>query len=247
MTAVKQFRPTPAKNTLTLIERTQMSESISLTSPIDGFKFDVLHQLPTSARRGGVIIVQEVFGIDAYVTADVARWSSLGFEVLAPSMFDRQERGFVASHDAEGLQTGLKYARENGEDNPISDIQACIDTLRAKGPVYIVGYCYGGTVAWRAASRATGLSAVSSYYGSGVAASASLEPYCPVICHFGAKDPYIPALESKTAINAVHPDVPVYVYENSGHGFNNEGSDSDPLDVRLARQRTLALFERYPG
>ncbi len=225
-----------------LFEGQSMTGTIKLKSAIDGFEFDALHADPEGARRGGVIVVQEVFGIDAAVERDVARWSSLGFEVLAPSMFDRQERGFLASHDAHGLQVGLKYAGENGDDNPISDVRACIDSLQDNGPVYLVGYCYGGTITWRAAARTHGLSAAASYYGAGVAASADLQPTCPVICHFGAKDPYVPATESEAAVKAAHPDVPVYVYANSGHGFNNEGPDADLEDVRLARERTLALF-----
>ncbi|MCB5206822.1 dienelactone hydrolase family protein [Methylovorus mays] len=221
-----------------------MTRTITLTSRIDGFEFTALHAQPEGTRRGGVIVIQEVFGIDTAVQRDVARWAALGFEVIAPSMFDRQERGFVATHDAEGLQVGLKYAGENGEDNPISDVQACIDALKDKGPVYLVGYCYGGTITWRAAARTTGLTAASSYYGAGVAASATLQPSCPIICHFGGKDPYIPATESEAAVKAAHPDLPVYIYVNSGHGFNNEGPDADPADVKLARQRTLDLFEK---
>ncbi|MGY2680827.1 dienelactone hydrolase family protein [Pseudomonas tolaasii] len=221
-----------------------MTRTITLTSRIDGFEFTALHAQPEGTRRGGVIVIQEVFGIDTAVQRDVARWAALGFEVIAPSMFDRQERGFVAKHDTEGLQVGLKYAGENGEDNPISDVQACIDALKDKGPVYLVGYCYGGTITWRAAARTTGLTAASSYYGAGVAASATLQPSCPIICHFGGKDPYIPATESEAAMKAAHPDLPVYIYANSGHGFNNEGPDADPADVKLARQRTLDLFEK---
>lgn len=220
-----------------------MAKTITLKSGVDGFEFSALHEEPQGPRRGAVIVVQEVFGIDAAVKADVARWASLGFEVIAPSMFDRQQRGFVASHDADGLQTGLKYMNQNGDDNPIFDVQACIDALKDKGPVFLVGYCYGGTIAWRAASRTKGLAAASSYYGAGVAASAELPLSCPVICHFGAKDPYVPVDASEAAVRLAHPEVPVYVYANSGHGFNNEGPDSDPTDVQNARQRTLALFE----
>ncbi|THJ31674.1 dienelactone hydrolase family protein [Lampropedia aestuarii] len=221
-----------------------MANMITLQSPIDGFEFTALHAEPEGARRGGVVVIQEVFGIDAAIQRDVARWAALGFEVIAPSMFDRQQRGFVAQHDAEGLRIGIQYAGENGDQNPISDVQACIDALKDQGPVFLVGYCYGGTITWRAASQVTDLAAASSYYGSGVAASAELEPRCPIILHFGAQDPYIPVEESLAAIKTAHPDLPVYVYDHSGHGFNNEGPDADPADVLLARQRTIALFEK---
>ncbi|HEY0234703.1 MAG TPA: dienelactone hydrolase family protein, partial [Afipia sp.] len=218
-------------------------EPTTLKSQIDGFEFTALHASPGATRRGGIIVLQEVFGLDEAVRGDVARWAGLGFEVIAPSLFDRQERGFVANHEAEGLEIGLRYATENGDDNPISDVQACIDALKRRGPVFLVGYCYGGTITWRAAARTKGLAAASSYYGAGVAASAEMTLSCPIICHFGAKDPYISAEASVIAISSAHPDVPVHVYENSGHGFNNEGPDADPADVRLARERTLKFFE----
>ena len=221
-----------------------MTDRITLTSPHDGFQFEALHAAPRGARRGGVIVIQEIFGLDQYVQADVERWSALGFETLAPSMFDRGQKGFTAGHDPEGLQAGVKLATGNGPDNAMSDIQACVDALKDKGPVFIVGYCYGGTMVWLAAARVTGLAAGSSYYGGQVAGMAALPLSCPVIIHLGRQDAHIPADEVKAKVTAAHPDVPVYIYEASGHGFNNDGRpDSDLGDATLARQRTLELFE----
>lgn len=221
-----------------------MTETIKLTSPIDGFAFSALHAEPKGPRKGGVIVIQEIFGLDQYVQADVARWSELGFEVLAPSMFDRQEPGFTAEHDPAGFETGRKYVFANGFENPMADVQACVDFLKARGPVFLVGYCYGGAITWLAANKVAGLSAAASYYGGMVAQNASLTPACPVICHFGRKDQHIPADETKAAIEAAQPNVPVYIYEASGHGFNNDGRpDSDLEDAKLARRRTLELFQ----
>lgn len=221
-----------------------MTERITLTSPHDGFRFEALHAEPEGRRRGGVIVIQEIFGLDQYVHADVARWSGLGFEVLAPSMFDRGQKGFTAEHDPEGLQAGVKLATGNGPDNAMSDIQACVDALKDKGPVFIVGYCYGGTMVWLAANRVKGLAAGSSYYGGQVAGMASLPLSCPVIVHLGRTDAHIPADEVKARVTAAHPEVPVYIYEASGHGFNNDGRpDSNLEDAQLARKRTLELFE----
>ena len=102
----------------------EMTDRITLTSPHDGFQFEALHAAPQGRRRGGVIVIQEIFGLDQYVHADVERWSALGFEVLAPSMFDRGQKGFTAEHDPDGLQAGVKLATANGPDNAMSDIQA---------------------------------------------------------------------------------------------------------------------------
>ena len=221
-----------------------MTTTISLTSAHDGFSFSALHAQPKGARKGGVIVIQEIFGPDQYVVADVARWADRGFEVLAPAMFDRQQPGFVAEHDEAGVQAGIRHATANTPDNAMGDIQACIDFLAPRGPVFIVGYCYGGTMVWLAASRCKGLSAGSSYYGGQVAGMAALPLSCPVIVHLGRKDAHIPADTVKAKVEAAHPEVPVYVYEASGHGFNNDGRpDSDLADAELARQRTVALFE----
>jgi carboxymethylenebutenolidase len=221
-----------------------MTETIKLRSAIDGFEFSALHAGAQGRRKGGLVIIQEIFGLDRYVQEDVARWAAMGFEAVAPSMFDRQKQGFVADHDGAGMEEGRKYAMANGAANPVSDLQACVDYLKAKGPVFIAGYCYGGSVAWRASAEVSGLAAASCYYGGRIKDIVHLELKCPVICHFGRKDGHIPADEFKAAIEKAHPDVPVYIYENSGHGFNNAGRpDADPADARLARERTLALFE----
>ena len=221
-----------------------MSEIITLTAAHDGFQFTALHAAPQGERKGGVIVIQEIFGLDRYVHEDVARWSALGFEVIAPSMFDRHEKGFTAEHDPAGFENGVKYAMANGPENAMGDLQACINFLAERGPVFMVGYCYGGTMTWLAASRLKGLSAGSSYYGSQVGGMAKFDLSCPVIVHLGRKDGHIPADEVKAAVEAAHPEVPVYIYEASGHGFNNDGRpDSDPADAALARERTLALFQ----
>lgn len=221
-----------------------MADMIHITSGHDGFSFAALHGQPAGARKGGVIVIQEIFGLDQYVQADVARWEARGYEVLAPSMYDRQEPGFTAGHDPDGMQQAVKYAMANGPDNAMSDIQACIDFLAPRGPVFIVGYCYGGTMVWLASARCKGLSAGSSYYGGQVAGMAALPLSCPVEIHLGRKDDHIPCDDVKAKVQAAHPEVPVWIYEASGHGFNNDGRpDSDLADAELARKRTVALFE----
>jgi carboxymethylenebutenolidase len=222
-----------------------MGEMIRIKSTAeDGFEFGALHADAQGRRRGGVVVIQEIFGIDQYVRADVARWSELGFEVLAPSMYDRTHPGLDVGHDDEGMAKAFSAMREAKPEYALADIQACINHLKPRGPVFIVGYCYGGAMVWQAVGRLEGLSAGSSYYGGGVAGAADLTPKIPVICHFGRKDGHIPADEVKAKLAEVQPQVPVFIYENSGHGFNNDGRpDSDLADAKLARERTLALFE----
>lgn len=215
-----------------------MAELISLTSKVDDFAFTALHAEPQGRRRGGMIVLQEIFGLDEYIRKDVERWADMGFEVLAPSLFDRQEPGFVAAHDAEGIATGRQYLAANGIDNALDDTSTCLDFLRERGPVFVVGYCFGGSLAWLAACRLGDLAAASSYYGGMIVNHAHETPRCPVMLHFGSQDASIP-MTTVEAIRAALPGVPLHVYE-AGHGFNN----ADGAAAHQARRRTLEFFEQ---
>ncbi len=220
-----------------------MGEMTTLTNPADGFAFAVYRAAPAGERKGGVIVLQEIFGLDQHVRRDVDRWASLGFEAIAPSLFDRREPGFTAGHDPAGLKVGIEHAMATPLDQALGDIAACRDCLAPRGKVFVVGYCYGGSLAWLAAGKLEGLAGGSSYYGSLVKANATLAPRCPTIVHLGAEDPGINADAVKRALTEAQPTVPVYVYEGAGHGFNNEDPERhDSLAAELARRRTLELF-----
>jgi carboxymethylenebutenolidase len=221
-----------------------MGEIITINSnAADGFAFNAYHAAPTGERKGGVIVVQEIFGLDEHVRRDVDRWASLGFEAVAPALYDRRELGFLASHDQAGMSAGISHAMATPLDQALQDIAACRDYLARGGKVFIVGYCYGGSMAWLAAGKLDGLAGASSYYGSLVKANADLTPKCPTILHLGRLDAGIPADEVKVAVQSANPRVEVYIYDEAGHGFNNEdparhhGASAD-----LARRRTLELF-----
>ncbi len=222
-----------------------MPEMIKIKSTAtDGFEFGAYHADAPNKRKGGVVVIQEIFGIDQYVRADVERWAKAGYEAIAPAMFDRTHPGLDVDHDDVGRDIGMTARQSSDVNTAIADLAACVNYLKAKGPVFVVGYCFGGSMAWQAAGRIAGIAATSSYYGGGVAAAASLTPMCPTICHFGRKDSHIPADGVKTALQTAQPQVAVYLYEKSGHGFNNDGRpDSDPVDAALARKRTIELFE----
>ncbi|WP_372783105.1 dienelactone hydrolase family protein [Phenylobacterium sp.] len=222
-----------------------MAETIKIAGE-DGFEFAAYREAAASPRKGGVIVIQEIFGIDEHVRADVERWAKMGYEAIAPSLYDRREPGFTAYHDPEGLKAGIAHAMATPLDQALADIAACRDLLKANGDkVCVVGYCYGGSLAWLAAGRVEGLSAASSYYGSLVKANASLTPACPVIVHLGRADHGIPADEVAAAVAEYNPGVPVYIYEGAGHGFNNESPERYNAEASdLARRRTLELFDK---
>ena len=207
----------------------------------DDFEFTAYRARPSRRRLGGVIVLQEIFGLDEHVRRDVDRWADFGFEAIAPSLYDRREPGFVAGHNPAGMQAGIAHARGTDLDVAMGDIGACRDQM--EGPVFVVGYCYGGSLTWIAAAKLPGLSGASSYYGSMVQANAALNPKCPTIVHLGRKDAGIPCDEVKAAVQAANPTVEVYIYDDAGHGFNNEDpARLNEVSATLARQRTLALF-----
>src|ERR1700744_5569745 len=115
-----------------------MIKRIDIRSTADGFEFEALHAEPQSKRRGGVIVIQEIFGLDKYVQQDVERWARAGFEVVAPSMYDRIEPGFTAGHDEEGLREAFGIVQQAKPEDALADIAACIDFLAPRGPVFIV-------------------------------------------------------------------------------------------------------------
>lgn len=219
-----------------------MGTMIELTAS-DGFTFGAYHVTPQGQRKGGLILIQEIFGLTAWIKRTCDHYGTLGYEVIAPSLYDRLERSFVAAEvTPETLQKGVKLATENGQKNPIIDMQACADRLKASGPVFAVGYCYGGSMAWVAACQVEGIAAASAYYGSMLPNLAHLSPKCPAIAHFGAHDDHIPQ-ENVERFKAEKPDVPVYIYD-AGHGFARDGSaDYHEPSAELAQERTLALFQ----
>ena len=221
-----------------------MGETITLRGA-DGFEFSAYHEQPFTPRKGGVIVIQEIFGIDRHIRADVERWAKAGYEAIAPALYDRRERGFTAEHDPAGMTAGVTHARATPLDQALTDIAACRDFLAERGKVFVVGYCYGGSLTWLSAAKVEGLAAASSYYGSLVAANASLKPLCPTIIHLGHTDPGINADEVEKTVHEHNPDVPVYIYEGAGHGFNNESPERYNAEAAdLARHRTLELFDK---
>jgi carboxymethylenebutenolidase len=222
-----------------------MGETITLAGA-DGFEFSAYHEPAFTPRKGGVVVIQEIFGIDRHVRADVERWAKMGYEAIAPALFDRLQRDFHAEHDDAGIQAGIAKARATPLDQALSDIAACRDFLKQRGgKVCVVGYCYGGSLTWLSACKVEGLAAASSSYGSMVQANAALNPLCPTIVHLGRTDGGIPADDVAAAIAQHHGDkVPVHIYEGAGHGFNNQSPERYNAEAAdLARHRTLELFD----
>jgi carboxymethylenebutenolidase len=213
----------------------------------DGAEIGVYHVEPTGKRRGGLVLIQEIFGVTDHIKECCDSYAAEGYEVLGPALYDREAPGFAVSYSPEDIQKAIKIARgEHPFDLSIADAGTCIDALKSKGPVFITGYCYGGSVTWAAACKCDGLAAASGFYGGNIAQMSDWQPKCPTILHFGEHDHGIP-MDAIDKIKKAHPEVSVYVYD-AGHGFNSDRrTDYNPEAAKLARARTLELFRKNGG
>jgi carboxymethylenebutenolidase len=221
-----------------------MGETIRLTSPLDGFVFEAWRAAPSDARRGGLVLIQEIFGVTGHIRDLAAGFAADGYETLAPAFFDRRAPGFEAGYDAEGIAQGRALSEATPWDEVAADLQAAIHALAP--PVFVVGFCWGGTGAWLAACRCEGVAAASSYYGRRIPELLTETPRTPIILHFGRSDASIPP-ETVVAISQPHPDIPIHLYD-AGHGFlSDRRGDFNADAARLSRLRTLQLFALNGG
>jgi carboxymethylenebutenolidase len=217
-----------------------MGERVRLTSE-DGNVFSGYRADPAGTSRGSLVVIQEVFGVNEHIRDVCDRFADNGYTALAPALFDRVRPGVELAYDEQGITEGRALVTEVGWDNPIKDVRAAATALRADLRVGVVGYCWGGTITWLAACRLDVACAVA-YYGRQIVDFLDERPRCPVMMHFGAEDPLIPGT-AVTKIKAAFPDIPVYVYEGAGHGFNcDRRGDFRPEAAALTLERTLAFF-----
>ncbi|MGD0723202.1 MAG: dienelactone hydrolase family protein [Roseiarcus sp.] len=222
-----------------------MGQLITLKSS-DGFAFGAWRADPAGAPRGGVVVIQEIMGVNHHIRAVADLYAAQGYLAIAPALFDRAEPGFEVGYDGPSIQRGMAIAGKLDRDKMILDVAAAIAVAGSAGKVGIVGYCLGGTVSYLAACRLPGLAAASCYYGGGVLAAKEEAPRIPTILHFGAKDAHIP-IAGVREFQALHPDLPVYVYD-ADHGFNcDERGSYDAPSAALARARTFDFFKANLG
>lgn len=229
-----------------------MGQWVDLTSS-DGFVLPAWVARTDGAPRGAVVVLQEIFGVNAHIRAVTDRLAARGYIAVAPSTFARVRQGVDLGYGAQDMQDGvaLKAAVE-GLPAPgvMPDIQAAIDYAAGQcgGKVGVVGFCWGGLLAWRAACLLDGLSAAITYYGGGMTtpAEAARQPRVPVLAHFGEHDRWI-ALDGVQAFARAHPQAQVHVYA-ADHGFNCDQRGSyDEAAAMAARERTLAFLARHVG
>jgi carboxymethylenebutenolidase len=199
---------------------------------------------PAGATKGGVVVVQEIFGVTPHIRDVADRFAEAGYAAIAPAFFDYVENDVELGYDHAGTERGKGLAMEVGLNRAVEAVASAADSIKSSGNIGVVGYCWGGTVALLSAQR-LGLPAVS-YYGARNTAYFSEPLKAPVIFHFGATDRSITA-EAIEKHRKAWPDAPVYVYEGTGHAFNRDVDPThyDESAARLAWQRTLAFFDQH--
>jgi carboxymethylenebutenolidase len=215
----------------------------------DGAEIAVYHAETEGTRRGGLVLVQEIFGVTDHIRELCDEYAADGYEVLSPALFDREAPGFECDYTGPDFEKAVKLARElHPLEQSIADAMTCIDALKDKGPVFMTGYCYGGSVTWRCAQLSEDLRAASSYYGGHVPTRfADDAPKCATICHFGRYDQGIPMEGVEALIAKAHPTAQIFVYD-ANHGFNSDRrKDYHEASADLARERTLGLFKACGG
>jgi len=222
-----------------------VGESITLTAS-DGHELGDYLARPDGPARAGLVICQEIFGVTAHIRDVADGFAAKGYLTIAPALFDRIERGVELTYTADDTTRGRALRTALAWEAVMLDVSAAVEHVRTgsgPGVAGVVGYCWGGSLAWLAACRLHVAAAVG-YYGGQIHEHRAEKPNCPVQLHFGERDPIIPN-EHVVEIGALHPDVPIFTYD-AGHGFNCvPRPDYNPDAAALARQRTLDFLARH--
>jgi carboxymethylenebutenolidase len=201
---------------------------------------------PSGPRRGGVVVVQEIFGVNSHIRDVTDRFAAEGYLAVAPGVFEHVEPKFEAGYDAQSRERGMAIVAKSDREQVLRDVAAAIEVAKQGGKVAIVGFCFGGTIAWATAGRLSGLSAAVGYYGGGIIGLKDLKPLVPTLLHFGDKDQHIP-IPGVKEVAAAHPDVEVHIYP-ADHGFNCDQRESyDKPSAALAWTRTIAFLRGNLG
>ena len=213
----------------------------------DGHKLAAYRAEPAGKARGAVVVIQEIFGVNSHIKGVADGYARDGWLVIAPAMFDRAQRGYDTGYTQPEIQAGIAVMQKLDWKQTLLDVDAAIAEAKQAGKVGIVGYCWGGTVAWVAAARTAGLACAAPYYGGGMPGFITDKPKVPTMCHFGELD-QSPTLEQSKAIAKAHPEITAHFYAGAGHGFNCDQRGSYNAEAsKLARQRTVEFFRKHLG
>jgi carboxymethylenebutenolidase len=221
-----------------------VGKDIRLTAS-DNFQFGAYRADPGTAPKAAIVVIQEIFGVNHHIRAVCDRLAREGYVAIAPSIFDRIEPNFTSGYSPDEIAVARKFVANPDWAAMLRDTQAAIDAVKDVGPVGIVGFCLGGSVAYAAATKLSGLSAAVGYYGGAIVRFADDKPGVPTQLHFGEKDAGIPLSDVET-IRSKRPEVEIHVYPGAQHGFHcDERASYDKKSADVAWPRSLAFFARH--
>lgn len=221
-----------------------MSESATLRAS-DGHSFSAYVARPAAQAAAGLVIIQEIFGVNDHIRSVADGFAKDGFLAVAPAIFDRIQPGLELGYEGADLQTAMSLMPKLNPGQSVLDIAAAIDFAKKETgkKVGVVGYCYGGSLAWLAATRLHPDAAVG-YYGGQIGKYAAENPNCSVMLHFGRQDSHIPPSVAES-VHSAHPEVEIFWYD-AGHAFNCDPRPSyNAAAAQEARQRTIEFLKRH--
>ena len=222
-----------------------MGKLIELTAA-DGHKFSAYRADPAGKPRGALIVVMEIFGVNAHIKAVTDSYAADGYLAIAPASFDRVHRGLDVGYTPADIDFARPLMQNMKLDDAVKDVTAALNEVKAAGKTGIVGYCWGGTCTWKSAASVPGLACAVPYYGGGIPGLIGEKPQCPVMFHWGETDQSIP-LEKAKEVAAAHANQIHYFYP-AGHGFNCDHRGSYHAEsAKLARTRTLEFLGKHIG
>jgi carboxymethylenebutenolidase len=240
-----QYRLPAKENRKAGSEGGQMSERVKLKAS-DGHELDAYVAKPEGKPLGGVVVVQEVFGVNRHIRSVADKFAAEGYLAVAPAIFDRVEKNVELSYEGADMAKAMQLMQKLNIDDAVKDVDAALAyAQKAAGkPVAVVGFCYGGTVAWLSATRLKPAAAVG-YYGGQIAKFAGENPHAPVLLHFGRLDAHIPEADV-AKVQAAHPEVEIHWYEGAGHGFNCDMRASyNEAAAKSAFARTIGFLKKH--
>jgi carboxymethylenebutenolidase len=199
---------------------------------------------PAGEPVAGLVVVQEIFGVNPHIRSVTDGWAKDGYLAVAPAIFDRIEPGVELGYEGADMQRAMTFVPKLDVEKALLDTKAALEyAAKTTGKkVGVVGYCFGGTVAWLTATR-LGAAAAVGYYGGRIAQYAGENPKCPVMLHFGRQDAHIPP-EEIDKVRSAHPDVEIYTYD-AGHGFNCDARGSyNAAAAKEARERSVEFLRQ---
>ena len=221
-----------------------MGTKVTLTAA-DGFQLGAYRADPKGLPRGGVVVIQEIFGVNHHIRAVCDRLADAGFRAMAPQVFDRMAPNFESGYSEAEVGKAREFIPRLDWAKLMLDASAAVDALKKEGgPVAMIGFCMGGTIAFIAATRLGGLAASVCFYGAQIIRFADNKPRCPVQMHFGEKDASITMADVET-IRQKRPECEIYTYPGASHGFFcDERASFDPNSAKIGWQRTLAFLTK---